>query len=226
MYKSKLAGISSEFLLVSGEIVTYKGGFMYVLIRIKYSVVLEKVRKYLGLLGVWIKEFNEPEYCVDVTAEEREQFLHNRNCDGSLNPPNAWKTCSSLVQIWDWDNLGRGPYPARESILEKKNDPAPSGKGWVIEKGKRIRVAGECAAPRSLNYITCYKWCTRYEPTSIDATVFVAEQVIAEHERRAKMLRSQIEYLKQTDLDYRQAIKTGGVFEYKNGKFVITTFDK
>lgn len=197
---------------------------MYVLIRIKDSLILEKVRKYVGLLGLWLKEFNEPEYRVDVTAEERTQVLRNHNCEGSLNPPNAWKTCSSLVQIWDWDNLGRGPWRANDGVYTSKNDPAPNGKGWVIEKGRKIRVAGECAAPRNLNYITCHQWCTKYEPRSIDASIFVAEQVAKEHERRAKILRSQIEYLKQTDLNYREAIKTGGVFEYKNGKFVITTF--
>lgn len=193
---------------------------MYLLIKVSNTAVLEKIREFLGRFGLWFKEFNDPEFRVDVSAEERSQFLHNRGCHGSLNPWRAWETCSSFVQAWDFDNLGR-IWPKDESELERTGDTAPEGKGWIIYDGKKRRVAGECADPIMLNDISCHTWCTKYEPMSIEAAIFVAEQVAKEHERRAQVLRSQVEYLKATDLQYREAIKTGGVFEYKEGKFVI-----
>lgn len=193
---------------------------MYLLIKVSDVAVLEKIRAYLHSFGLWFKEFNDPEYRVDVSAEERSQVLHNRGCHGSLNPPRAWETCNSFVQAWDWDNIGR-IWPKDESGIKRCGDTAPEGKGWIIEDGKKIRVAGECGAPRSLNDISCPKWCTKYEPMIIDAAIFVAEQVIQEHERRVQVLRRQVEYLKTTDLLYREAVETGGVFEYEKGKFVI-----
>ncbi|MBI5400600.1 MAG: hypothetical protein HZB12_00575 [Candidatus Yonathbacteria bacterium] len=194
---------------------------MYLLIKVGDATVLEKMRAYLSSFGLWFKEFNDPEYRVDVSAEERSQVLHNRGCRGSINPIHAWETCNSFVQAWDFDLSGR-IWPKDEDDIKRCGDTAPEGKGWVIEDGKKIRVAGECANPRDLNHIYCYMWCTKYEPMSIDAAIFVAEQVIQEHERRVQVLRRHIEYLKTTNLLYREAIKTGGVFEYKEGKFVIS----
>ena len=193
---------------------------MYLLIKVSDNTIVEKIRAYLNSFGLWFKAFNDPEYLVDVSAEERSQVLHNRGCRGSINPIRAWETCASFVQAWDIDNLGR-IWPKAEWEIKKYGDSAPEGKGWVIEDGKKIRVAGECAAPRMINHISCYLWCTKYEPISIEAAIFVAEQVIQEHERRAQVLCRHVEYLKTTDLLYREAIKTGGVFEYKEGKFVI-----
>lgn len=193
---------------------------MYLLIKVRDITVLEKIRAYLHSFGLWFKEFNDTEYRADVSAEERSQVLHNRGCRGSINPVRAWETCNSFVQVWDWDNLGR-IWPKSEDEIKRCGDTAPEGKGWVIEDGKKIRVAGECDAPRMLNDISCPKWCTKYEPISIEAAIFVAEQVIQEHERRAQVLQKQVEYLKTTDLLYREAVKTGGVFEYEKGKFVI-----
>ncbi|MFA5997523.1 MAG: hypothetical protein WC791_03485 [Candidatus Paceibacterota bacterium] len=198
---------------------------MYVLIRINSDTILQKVRKYLALLGLWVKEFNDPEYRVDVSAEERAQVIHSRGCRGSLNPNRAWESCASFVQVWDWDNLGR-IWPKHETDLKKKGDTAPQGKGWIIEGDKKVRVAGDCGNPTGLSDIYCPKWCEKYEPINTTAAIFVAEQVIEEHERRAKMLRAQIERLKQIDLQYREVIKTGGIFEYKDGKFIISTPDK
>lgn len=193
---------------------------MYLLIKVGNTTVLEKIRAFLGKLGLWFKEFNDPEYRVDVSAEERSQFLYNRGCNGSLNPWRAWETCNSFVQAWDFDNLGR-IWPKNESEIERCGDTAPESKGWIIDGNKKIRVAGECADPLSLNHISCPKWCTKYEPINTKAAIFVAEQIVQEHERRAQVLRRQIEYLKTTDLLYSEAVKTGCVFEYKNGKFVI-----
>ncbi|MFZ2303573.1 MAG: hypothetical protein WAV98_02150 [Minisyncoccia bacterium] len=195
---------------------------MYLFIKVDNVGVIEKVCEYLLRLGLWFKKFDDTEYRVDVSAEERSQFLHNRGCRRSLNPWRAWETCNSFVQAWDFDNLGR-IWPKDESEIKRNGDTAPKGKGWIIEHGKKIRVAGECAAPENLKHIFCYKWCTKYEPMSIESAIFVAEQVAKEHERRAQVLRRQIEYLETTDMQYREAIKTGGEFEYKNGKFVIST---
>ncbi|MDO8604527.1 MAG: hypothetical protein Q7K40_04015 [bacterium] len=194
---------------------------MYLLINVDDIAILEKVRKFLGRLGLWLKEFNDPEYRVDVSAEERSQVIHSRGCRGDLNPSRAWETCNSFVQAWDFDNLGR-IWPKDKADIERTGDSAPEGKGWVVEDGKKIRVAGECAAPRKLSDISCPKWCTKYEPMSVPAVIFVAQQVIQEHERRIQVLRRQVEYLKTTDLLYQEAIKTGGVFEYKDGKFTIS----
>lgn len=193
---------------------------MYLLIKVNDVAGLEKIREYLGKLGLWFKEFNDPEYRVDVSPAERAQVIHDRGCRESLNPHNAWRTCGSFVRAWDFDNLGR-IWPKDKADIERKGDTAPEGKGWIIEDGKKIRVAGECGNPKMLTDISCDKWCQEYEPTSIDAAIFVAEQVAQEHERRAQVLRRQIDYLKTTDLQYRDAIKTGGIFEYKDGKFVI-----
>lgn len=193
---------------------------MYLLINIDNVAVLEKVREYLKRFNLWFKEFDDPEYRVEVSAEERAQVIHRSGCHGSLNPNRAWETCASFVQAWDFDNLGR-IWPKSEDELKRNGDTAPDGKGWITRDGKKIRVAGECGAPSNLSDIYCPKWCTKYEPVSIEATVFVAEQVAKEHERRAQMLRGQVEYLKTTDLLYREAIKMGGIFEYKDGKFII-----
>lgn len=193
---------------------------MYLLIKVENIAVLEKVREYLNRIGLWFKEFNDPEYRVDVSAEERSQVLHSRGCHGYINPPRAWETCASFVQVWDLDNLGR-IWPKNEGEIERSGDTAPEGKGWIISGNKKARVAGECADPLSLNDISCPKWCTKYRPMSIEAAIFVAEQVIQEHERRVQVLQRQVEYLKTTNLSYREAVKTGGVFEYEKGRFVI-----
>lgn len=193
---------------------------MYLLIKVNDIAILEKVRGFLSQLGLWFKEFSDPEYRVDVSAEERSQVLRNRGCHGSLNPNRAWETCNFFVHVWDLDNLGR-IWPKDEEEIERTGDTAPEGKGWILDGEEKIRVAGECANPRMLNNISCPKWCEKYEPMSIEAAIFVAEQVAKEHERRVLMLHKQIEYLRATDLLYREAIKTGGVFEYKEGKFII-----
>lgn len=192
---------------------------MYILLRVKDDSLLNKVRAYLKRLGCWVREFNEPEYRVDVTAEERvEAFRRHRGQGSYVNPPAACATCASMKQIWDWDSMGRGPWAAM------KHDPntAPHGKGWVRDRDGRHRVAGECANPTMLNHISCPMWCPKYEPTSIEAHIYVAKRVIEEHEHRAKELRMQIEFLRQSDTGYREVIRTGGVFEYRNGKFVVT----
>ncbi len=193
---------------------------MYLLIKVNNTTILEKVCEYLGHLGLWFKKFDDPEYRVDVSAEERSHVLSDRGCKGAINPHRAWETCNSFVHVWDRDNLGR-IWPKDESEIKITGDTAPKGKGWIIYDGKKRRVAGECADSIMLNHISCTKWCTKYEPMSIDAAIFVAEQVAKEHERRAQVLRRQIEYLKTTDLLYREAIETGGIFEYDKGKFVI-----
>lgn len=193
---------------------------MYLLIKIDEVAILEKVRTLLNQFGLWFKEFNDPEYRVEVSAEERSQVIHNRGCRGSLNPNRAWETCDSFVQAWDFDNLGR-IWPKSEYELKTKGDTAPKGKGWIIEGDKRIRVAGECSNPSMLSDISCPKWCQKYEPMSIEAAIFVSEKAVEEHERRTQVLRGQIKYLKTTDLSYREAIKEGGIFEYKDGKFVV-----
>jgi len=64
-------------------------------------------------------------------------------------------------------------------------------------------------------------WCPKYEPTSIEAATYVARQVAKEHERRAVALYRQIEFLKQTNKGYREVIKTGAVFDYRGGTFII-----
>ncbi len=88
-------------------------------------------------------------------------------------------------------------------------------------RGRNVRVAGECANPEMLNYISCPLSCTKYQPTSIEAAVCVARQVAEEHERRAKALYNQIEFLEKTDKEYREAIETGAVFDYRGGTFII-----
>ena len=193
---------------------------MYLLIKVNDVAILEKVRGFLGLLGLWFNEFNDLEYRVDVSAEERSEILYSRGHHGSLNPYRAWETCNFFVQAWDFDNLGR-IWPKNEEELKRAVDDAPEGKGWIVENGKKKRVAGECGNPLMLNDISCSKWCPKYEPMNIPAAIFVTEKVLQEHERRALVLRSHVEYLKTTDLQYREAIKIGGVFEYKNGKFII-----
>lgn len=168
------------------------------LIKINSPSFLGKVRKYLKGLGFWFKEFNDTEYKIEVTAEERSK-THRGNRNTNLNPPKAWETCASLVQIWDWDELGRGPWP----------------------NNREIQPAGECANPSMLSYISCPKSCIKYKPTNIEASIYIAERVAEEHERRAKVLRYQVQFLKTTDLQYREAIKIGGMFIYENGKFII-----
>ena len=83
-------------------------------------------------------------------------------------------------------------------------------------------VAGECANPTALNHISCPMWCPKYEPTSTEARIFVNERVIEEHERRAETLRREIEFLRETDLTYREAISGGTVSEYRDGRHAVT----
>lgn len=193
---------------------------MYILLRVKDDSLLSKVRTYLKRL--WVREFNEPEYRVDVTAEERARLVRPMSSE-RLNPKRAWETCASFVEAWDWDSMGRGPSPKTEYELKKSGrNTAPRGKGWLKIDGRRVRVAGECANPTMLNDISCPMWCTKYEPTSIEAHIYVAEQVALEHERRAEALRRQIEFLRQTDKGYREVIRTGGVFGYRDSQFVVT----
>ncbi|MEK7567568.1 MAG: hypothetical protein AAB513_01435 [Patescibacteria group bacterium] len=195
---------------------------MYILLRVEEGL-FGKVLDFLRGLDIWFKEFNEPEYRIEVTAEERKKEIHIRHAKGYLNPGAAWKTCASFVRIWDHDSLGRGPWPKSEEEIERRGDSAPKGMGYLVDGDKRTRVAGQCGNPVQLNYISCPKWCTQYQPASIDAMVHVAETVAAEHKRRAELLLRQAEFLKATEMNYRQVIANGGVFEYRGGKFVIST---
>lgn len=61
---------------------------MYILIRTEDTTVLERVRKYLKRVGCWLREFNEPEYHVTVSAEERVEHIRATR-SGQLNPPAA-----------------------------------------------------------------------------------------------------------------------------------------
>jgi hypothetical protein len=191
---------------------------MYILIKVGDDGLLAKVRKYLAKLGVWIKEFKDPVYRVDVSVEEREEVIRANRCEGDLNPPAAWSTCASFVQAWDWDSLGRGP--AR--VLHGDKSKAPRGKGWgTLPNGNKMQVAGECGNPSMLTYLSCPKWCDKYEPASMEAYIFVANAVMVEHERRANALKHHIASLQVTDMNYRQAVRTGGIFLYKGGKMNI-----
>jgi len=193
---------------------------MYILIRTKDGVILEKIRDYLRRIGCWFREFNDPEYRISVSAEERVKNIQERQ-SGQLNPPGAWETCASFVEIWDWDSMDRGPWAKSPSEIEQNGDTAPKGKGFLTIGGRKIRVDGECANPTKLSYISCPKWCTKYEPTSIESLVYLTRQVAKEHERRATALHHQIEILERTDKTYREVIETGDAFNYRDGKFVI-----
>lgn len=193
---------------------------MYIVLRINSSVLLERVRKYLKRIGCWAREFNDPEYRVQVTAEERQKHLQVVR-DGNLNPGAAWKTCASFVRAWDWDSLNRGPYPKSDYELKRTHDTAPRGKGYVIINGTKQRIAGECANPTFLNYISCPMWCTKYQPTNIEAAVFIAMEVAKEHERRAAVLYRHIESFKDADKKYREAIHEGCVFNSDDEKFKV-----
>ena len=193
---------------------------MYMLIRIEDVSVLEKVRKYFKRLGYWLREFNEPEYHINVTAEERvERILVTRS--GQLNPNAAWRTCASFVRAWDWDSLGRGPSPKSDYDLKRTHNAAPRGKGYVKVRGEDQRVAGECANPTMLHYISCPLWCPKYQPTSIEAAIYVAKQIASEHEQRAAALYRQIESLERCDKGYREAVEKGCVFDFRGETFAI-----
>jgi len=211
----KLDTIYYESSVLLNGIAKKGGKPMYILIRIEDGTVLKKVCEYLRRLKCWFREFNEPEYRITVSAEERAKKIP-AHMDGNLNPPRAWETCASLVQIWNWDSLNRGPW-----ICGIKQNTAPRGKGFIEFEGRKVRVAGECANPTALNYISCPMWCPKYEPTNIEAAIFVAQQVAKEHERRAAALYRQIEFLEKTDMGYREAVGTGAVFDYRGGTFII-----
>jgi len=176
---------------------------MYVLTLLEEGPPLNLLRKYLKKMKFWVREFSEPRYNVRVTAEERLANLTQRE---DLNPPRAWETCSSLVQIWDWDPLGRGPWPADNSDFNGK-DPAPRRKGFITsEDGNRQkRIAGECANPLRLNYISCPKFCTKYTPIGTEPVIYVLEKTIGELERRIATLRAEIDTVRSADKQYRES---------------------
>lgn len=132
-------------------------------------------------------------------------------------------------------------YQVDVTAKQRANRIHPSGGGTVNppaawktcasykgtgQVGCTSTIAGTCANKRMLDSIACPRWCEMYEPTSVEAAVFVAEQVACEHDRRASELRRQIQFLQETDLQYREAIKTGGVFRYRDGQYVVTTDER
>ena len=189
---------------------------VWVLLHIEISV-WAKVQKYLQRLGVFFRTFPQIEYRVVVTAEERNAARSNRG--GDLNPPQAWKTCASCKQVWDEES--RGPWPKYPHELERTGNTAPRGKGWVEDQYGRRRVAGECANPIMLNYISCPMHCTRYEPTTIEGLVWLSEHVAEEHRRRAELLQNQAEFLRQTAMTYEEVIASGKVFSHRGGRFQL-----
>lgn len=174
---------------------------MWILARVDDTLVA-KVLSYLSKRRVWFKKFPEKIYTMEVSAEDREERIRKTH-SGSMNPPAAWETCKSMKKIWDWDNMDRGPWPNPDP----KPNPAPHGKGWLMENGHRVRVAGECANPTMLNYISCWRWCPMYEPTTVEGQVFLMKQTAEEHEVRASTLRSQIIHLQQSEAEFEQSIK-------------------
>lgn len=195
---------------------------MFVLINID-GALLTKVLAYLKRLGIWHRQFPEKVYDVIVTPQDRVEAIRRNHNRGQLNPNRAWETCASFVQAWDWDSMGRGPWPRRENAIERNGDNAPPGKGYVtVPGGQPKRVAGECANPTGLDYIWCTHWCPHYQPTTIEGLIYMAESTAAVHEARAATLRRQADWLRQVDAGYEQAISSGKVWRYENGKFVIT----
>jgi hypothetical protein len=176
---------------------------MWVLIRVDHTL-LSRVLMYLTGLRIWFKKFEEKEYRLEITDEDREERASQSKRD--INPGAAWKTCASLRQIWDWDNLGRGPWPDNNQG-DKRPDPAPRGKGWIMTPHGRERVAGDCANPVALNYISCPKICLEYQPTTVAGQTFLMEHAATEHEERAAMLRKRIVRLRQAEEQYETSIK-------------------
>jgi hypothetical protein len=191
---------------------------MHILIKVPDSNVamLESVKKWLRKSGIWFKGFDDTAYEVDVTSSTRKQSSKH-----DLNPGRSWETCGSLVRIWDWDSLGRGPYPNNDIGRKGVIDPAPRGKGWTGEGDAKRRLAGECANPDNLHYISCPKSCEVYVPTNLEAFTFLAEAVAAEHIRRAELLRKKVAELNKNEAAYREAVRIGALPEYKEGKFTL-----
>jgi len=190
---------------------------MWVLVRVEESL-LRRLTDYFKEHGIWFKFFSEKVYDIRVTAEDRIKAFQSRRTSYYVNPSAAWRTCKQLREIWDWDNLGRGPWA--DSYGRSKNQ-APRGKGWITNaSGHRQRVAGDCKNPNMLNYISCPMWCPDYEPTTIEGMIYLMETTAAEHDRRAATLRSQIEFLKHSEQTFEEAIKGGKIADYRDGEFV------
>lgn len=195
---------------------------MFVLLKIE-NELLTKVLTYLKRLKIWHRTFPQKVYDVVVTAEDRIEAIKRNHICNKLNPKNAWETCASFVEIWDHDNLGRGPWPRQDDEIERNGDSAPPGRGYVtMPDGERKRVAGDCANPTGLNYISCPTWCPFYQPTTIEGLIHMAESTAAVHEQRVRQLRDQVETLRATEEGYEAAIASGKVWRYESGKFVVT----
>ncbi len=198
----------------------------YLLIQVK-EPLLTKLLNYLKRLKIWHKLLPRKYYDVQVTAEDRLERL-KKSRRGNLNPPAAWETCRHCAEIWDWDPMGRGPDPLSDSQLRKPGaNQAPRGKGWVETRfGSRQRVAGECKNPLRLNFFSCPKWCLDYEPTTVEGLVWLMERTAEEHEQRVQELRGQIAFLQESEIGFEEAIATGRVWDYKNGRFALITPDE
>ena len=175
---------------------------MWILVRVDDSL-LAKVLNYLTNLKIWFRKFEEKEYNSEISAEDRlSRIQHTRQ--GSMNPPVAWKTCGSLKQIWDWDPRG----PSARYKGDRGPDPAPWGKGWITAaNGSRQRVAGECANPTMLHFISCPQWCPSYTPATVAGRTWLMEQAAEEHEARAGVLRRQVIHLRESEVQYQESIK-------------------
>lgn len=191
-----------------------KGDFlMYILLKVD-NPILGKILSYLKRSRVWYRLFEEKMYNAIVTSEDRIATKHQLN-RGQINPKRAWETCQSFREIWDWDSMGRGPWVSGKG-------KAPTGKGYVIDRfGNKCRVAGDCVNPQMLNYISCPDWCPNYQPTTIEGLIYLSDQARNEHIRRAESLSRQTDFLKQTELSYEEAIKTGKIIEYVDGRFIM-----
>lgn len=201
---------------------------VWILIRVESEGLLIRVIKYLKRNKVFHKLFSEVEYRVTVTAEDR--LRRNRGNRGDtlyMNPPRAWETCASCTVIWDWDSEGRGPYSLSRERRGKGVNKAPRGKGWIdTGRGYKQRVAGDCASPNDLNYITCPHYCLHYKPIAFDGLYWLANRTIEEHRRRIDQLERSIEFWRSTTKAYEDVCRTGGFLRYEKGRFVLVGGDE
>jgi len=156
--------------------------------------------------------FHDRIYDVRVKAEDRNEAFGRKS--GQTNSGGAWHTCATLVQVWDWDSMGRGPYPKSDYDLKKPgSNTAPRGKGWVMTKFGRKRVAGECANPTKLEYFNCNMSCPKYVPRNTEGMAYVLSQIADIHEQRAAQIRKEIERLKKTDELFSEIVSNSAVIK-------------
>lgn len=189
---------------------------MWIVLKTDDNGLLQKIVNYLRRLGVFHRLFEGATYNLAVTVKDRLERLRGSRTHAYFNPPRAWETCASCKQVWDWDNLGRGPHAKDKYDLRKRGgNTAPRGKGWVMNQhGHRIRVAGECANPTALSYISCPMWCPCYTPTTIEGLTFLIQSDIKEHQARIGELRRFLEFCRQSEAGFKEAIAVGGHFVF------------